>query len=118
VSAPGDVEGNPIRFTATGVAAPANATLTIQAGNDQTVGSGGTVPIAPAVLVTSGGVPQANVTVQFSGTGTITPQTVQTDANGIARLTSWQLPTGVGTYTLFATIPGTGASVQFTARVQ
>jgi hypothetical protein len=57
--------------------------------------------------------------VQFitSGDGTATPQSVQTDAQGIARAT-WKLQTTPGANTLIALVSGSSASVTFTATGQ
>jgi adhesin/invasin len=119
VSYNGVIGNNPIRFTANAIAVPTNVVITKSAGDAQTAPAGSVLPTQPAVLVTSGGSPVAGVTVQFitSGDGTATPQSVQTDAQGIARAT-WKLQTTPGTNSLIALVSGTSASVTFTATGQ
>ena len=99
------------------------ADVQINDGNNQTVAPGGTLPIAPSVIVKdSGGGAVAGATVTFSvadGNGTITGAVVTTGADGIARVGSWTLPAVTGTYTLTASLPGAGGSpVTFTATAQ
>ena len=71
----------------------AAASLSVLAGNGQTVSAGEPAPIAPAVVVRDNvGSPLAGVTVQFTvtaGGGTLTGATPVSDATGIARVTSW-----------------------------
>jgi adhesin/invasin len=120
VSFPGGaIAGNPVRFTANAIAVPTNVVIAKQAGDAQAAPAGTVLGTQPAVLVTSGGVPVAGVTVQFvpSGNGVATPQFVQTDAQGIAR-TSWRLQTSAGPNTLTVIVPGTSGSVVFTATGQ
>jgi lysophospholipase L1-like esterase len=107
----GTLQGSPIVFSATGVAAPPVA-MAINAGNQQSVPSNTAVPVRPSVLVTDAagkGVP--NITVAFtirSGSGTITGVNPVTDASGIATLGSWTL--GLGGNSLFATVNGLSGS--------
>ena len=119
VSFPGEIPGNPVRFTATAVAAAVNVTIEKQQGDLQTAAAGTTTAIQPGVIVRSGTQPLANATVTFttSGNGTATPQTVQTDANGVAR-TTWRLATTAGTNTLVATVANSSAAAVFTATGQ
>src|SRR5205823_8281303 len=96
------------------------ADMTINDGNNQTVGPASTLPTAPSVIVKdSGGGAVAGATVTFSvasGNGSITGAVDTTGADGIARLGSWTLPSAPGTYSLTATLPGAGGSPQtFTA---
>jgi hypothetical protein len=119
VSFPGEIPGNPVRFTATATTAAVNVTIEKQQGDLQTAAAGQNVAVQPGVIVRSGTTPLANVTVTFttSGNGTATPQTVQTDANGVAR-TTWRLSTTAGTNTLVATVPNATAAAVFTATGQ
>jgi lysophospholipase L1-like esterase len=107
----GTLQGSPIVFTATGVAAPPVA-MAISAGNQQSAPANAAVPVNPAVLVTDAdgkGVP--NITVAFtvrSGTGSITGANAVTNASGIATLGSWTL--GIGGNSLFAAVDGLSGS--------
>jgi adhesin/invasin len=116
VQAP-NVSGNPVRFVANAVTAPVGLTVSVVDGDNQTAQLGTNVPIRPVVIVRDAdGNPVAGVTVNFSivgGGGGLSGATQTTDANGIARVGSWQLG-AIGPNTLRATIPG-GASVDFTA---
>ena len=94
--------------------------LVINAGNNQSVAAGATVPVAPSVKVTDAGDnPIANVAVTFavaSGGGTITGASATTNASGIATVGSWTLGTAAGPNTLTATSAAiSGASVTFQA---
>jgi adhesin/invasin len=106
-----------VTFTATGTAGAA-ASMVVSAGQNQTASAGSAVTIAPAVLVRDArGNPVANVEVVFSvgsGGGTITGETVRTNAAGIAAVGSWILGGAVGTQTLIAR-SGTLSDVTFTA---
>ena len=119
VSFPGEIPGNPVRFTATAVTAAVNVTIEKQQGDQQTAAAGTNTAIQPGVIVRSGTTPLANATVTFttSGNGTATPQTVQTDANGVAR-TTWRLATTAGVNTLVATVANSTAAAVFTATGQ
>ncbi len=95
-------------------------TLQVVAGDGQLAAAGTPVGVAPAVqLLDTRGKPMRGVTVQFSasGTGTVTPATVTTNAQGIAAITSWTLPRQVGSHQLTATTKGVLPAV-FTATAQ
>ncbi len=118
------LQGSPVIFAATAVAAPPVA-MAINAGDGQNVTAGTAVPVRPSVLVTDAqGRGVSGVTVTFSlrsGNGSITGTTPATDASGIATLGSWTL--GLGGNSLFAQVPGlAGSPLVFvasgTARVQ
>ena len=65
-----------------------------QGGNNQWASPSSPLPGAIGVQLVLAGEPQAGVTISFSTTsGTITPATVSTEANGIAAAT-WTLPAG------------------------
>jgi adhesin/invasin len=94
--------------------------ITLFAGNDQTVESGTAVPVRPAVIVRDqNGGPFAGTIVTFaveSGGGSATGLIDTTDSEGIARVGSWTLGAQPGGNTLLATAPGlTGDPVRFTA---
>ncbi len=78
---------------------------------------GTAVTSQPSVKVMAGGVPVANVPVTFTASegGTVSPSTVTTNGSGIATVSSWALGTTTGAHTVTATVPGLGATVQFTA---
>jgi hypothetical protein len=107
----------PATFTATGVPL-APASLTKQAGDNQTALPGTNVPIAPSVLVRdqhNNPVPNATVTFAVaSGGGSITGGTATTNASGVATVGSWRLGNTPGTNTLTASVSGV-AAVTFTA---
>jgi adhesin/invasin len=117
VSFPGEIPGNPVRFTANATTAPVNVTVEKQQGDQQTAAAGQNTAVQPSVIVRSGGQPLAGATVTFTttGNGTATPETVVTDANGVAR-TTWRLATTAGANTLVATVGS--ASAVFTATGQ
>ncbi|MDF1503100.1 Ig-like domain-containing protein [Roseisolibacter sp. H3M3-2] len=119
VSYSGVIGNNPIRFTANAIAVPTNVVIAKSAGDAQAAPAGSVLPTQVAVLVTSGGTPQAGITVQFiaSGDGTATPLTAQTDAQGIARV-SWKLATAPGANSLIALVSGSNANVTFAATGQ
>ena len=85
-----------------------NATVSVNAGDAQLAVVGQAVPIAPSVLVKRNGSPAANVTITFSvvGNGSVTPSNVLSDANGIARVTSWTLNNVAGPNVLKALVAG------------
>lgn len=101
------ITGGPtVDFTATGELGPPN-TLAVQAGDAQTSEVGTAVPVAPSIEVTDvGGNPLENVEVAFVITqgsgGSLTGDTVMTDALGVATLGSWTLDTTAGDNTLEA----------------
>lgn len=118
------VESNAIDVT-TGPA----ATISIQAGNDQTAAAGTELPTDPAVLVRdSGGNPVGGVEVTFAATtggGSVDPTTANTAANGIAA-TNWTLgaaganqmtaTASVGTVTFDATATSVGSTTSLDAQ--
>ncbi|MDB4892089.1 MAG: Ig domain protein group 1 domain protein, partial [Gemmatimonadetes bacterium] len=100
------------------------ASMTIDAGNNQTVPAGSSVPILPAVLVKdAGGNPVAGVNVLFTAVtpnsyiDDVTSKTIQTNAQGIAAAQFfWQVSTTAGTNTLTASATGLANSpLTFTA---
>lgn len=108
--------GTTITFSASGIQVP--TFLSIVTFPQQQVVAGTTLHGQPGVLVTDqAGRPMAGVTVNFavtSGASTVTPATVVTGAEstaewGVARVTSWHLPT-VGVHTVTATVPGLTAA--------
>jgi adhesin/invasin len=107
----GSLQGSPMTFTATGVAAPPVA-MSISAGQDQSALAGAQVPVLPAVLVTDAkGVGVAGVSVTFSiasGSGSISGANAVTNGSGIATLGSWTL--GMGANSLLATSNGLAGS--------
>lgn len=96
-------------------------TITINAGNSQSATVGTAVSIAPSVIVKNAtdATPISGVSVTFtvaSGSGTVTPATAITNANGIATVSSWVLGPVAGANTMTATIDSlTGSPVTFTA---
>jgi adhesin/invasin len=117
----GTLSGSPVTFSATAVSGQAG-TMTIAAGNDQTVTVGTEVPIRPAVQVTDGfGNPVSGVHVSFAvaeGGGSITGADQTTDAQGVAAVGSWTVGTELGLHTLVANSPGLiGSPATFTATV-
>lgn len=113
-------------FTVTlnpGPAAQADVDPAPPASNDLTATAGSAVANPPRLRVRDqygNVVPGVAVVFEVvSGGGSIVPTgTVQSDAQGIARLTSWTLGTTAGTNTVRATVAGTGITgnpVTFTA---
>ena len=98
--------GLTVTFTATAVAGPP-ASITKEAGDNQSAPVTQSVAVAPSVRITDAqGNPVSGVTVTFavaSGGGSVTGGTQVTDANGVATVGSWTLGTGVGANTLTAT---------------
>jgi hypothetical protein len=97
-----------------------SATMSINAGNNQSTAVGTNVSTAPSVKITSSsGTPIAGHTVTFavgSGGGSITGATTTTNSSGVATVGSWQLGASAGTNTLTATASGVSGSPQtFTA---
>ena len=118
----GTLTGNPVLFTASGLAGAAN-TIAANSATAQIDTVGLPVAAPPSVLVTDlGGNPVAGVPVTFSvtaGAGSIVPVTatpVSTNASGVATLTSWTLGTapGANTVTATAAVPS-GSPVTFNA---
>jgi len=112
--------GSPVTFTATGVAGVATQ-ITANSVTTQSDTAGLPVAAPPSVLVRDvNNNPVAGVAVTFAvtaGGGSILPATsVQTNASGIATLTSWTLGGTAGANTLTATVVGlAGSPVTFTA---
>jgi hypothetical protein len=96
----------PLTFQAVASAGPPS-TLTKVAGDAQAVQINTNVPIAPAVKLTdSFGNPIAGTLVTFtigSGGGLVNGGAVNTNASGIATVSSWRLGGAVGPNTLIAT---------------
>jgi hypothetical protein len=88
------------------------ATLEVFDGNGQTAPAGQAVPVAPAVRVTDAeSQPVADVRIRFqvaTGSGTVSDESQETDADGVARVGSWQLGSA-GVNTLTATVEGAEA---------
>lgn len=105
------VNGSPLTFTATANAA-SPATMTKQAGDNQTATPGQAVAIRPAVkVVDQFQNPIAGVTVTFAvatGGGSITGGSAATGADGVATVGGWTLGPNAGANTITATITGTG----------
>lgn len=108
-------------FTATAVPGAASVITAISTPNlgSLVVANAQAAPSTPQVRVTdSQGNPIQGVTVTFelgnANSGTITGETQTTNANGIATLGSWTLPTTAGIASVVATIPNV-TGVTFTA---
>ena len=88
------------------------ATLEVFDGNGQTAPAGQAVPAAPAVrVVDAEDQPVADVRVRFqvgTGSGSVTDESQETGADGVARVGSWRLGSG-GVNTLTATVEGADA---------
>jgi adhesin/invasin len=98
----------PLTISAT-VSAGRPATITVQAGNNQSAAVGTAVSTAPAVVVRdAGGNPVANASVVFtvaSGGGSVTgPAVVTTNAQGIATVGGFTLGSTAGANTLTAQV--------------
>jgi alpha-tubulin suppressor-like RCC1 family protein len=106
-----------VTFEATGVAGPA-ATVSVNAGNNQSGSPGMPLYANPTVLVAdSFGNPVSGVTVSFTvtaGGGSVTRASDASDSNGLATVGSWTLGPAAGTNTLNATA-GALAPATFTA---
>jgi len=102
----------PVSFTAAAMLMVLGPT-----GSGQTATVGTTLPQPLVVRVTNdAGAPVPGVGVKFmasSGSGTVTPELVVTNANGVAS-TQWTLGNVVGTQSVTATVPG-GPTVGFFA---
>jgi adhesin/invasin len=111
------VQGNPVEFTATAAAGPANRVTALTATTiNQVVGTN--VSPLPSIRVTdAAGNPVAGVQVTFAGStgSTVNGTTKQTSADGVATVDGWLLGTAVQTYTLTATVPGILTPTVFTA---
>jgi hypothetical protein len=88
------------------------STLEISDGNGQTAPAGQAVPTAPAVRVADAqDQPVADVRIRFqvaSGSGSVTEEIQETDADGVARVGSWVLGSA-GINHLTATVEGADA---------
>lgn len=108
-----------VTFNATGTAGAA-ASLTKSAGDGQFAPPGGTVAVAPAVIVKdANGNVKSGVVVTFAagvGGGSVTGATATSNAAGIATVGSWTLGPSAGTNTLIASSTGV-PSVTFSATV-
>jgi adhesin/invasin len=115
----GSLQGSPVTFTATAVAATP-AAIVIVAGDGQSAAAGSAVPTAPAVKVSDAfGNAVSGFVVTFavaSGGGSISGAAATTNSSGVATVGSWTLGPTAGLNTLTATGPGlTPSSVTFTA---
>lgn len=101
--------GSGVVFTATATVGPP-ALLTVVEGNQQTTTIGTAVAIAPGVRITDAfGNPVAGVTVTLTpaaGSGQVTGGTPTSNADGIARATSWAIGFTPGENTLTASRDG------------
>ncbi|MBM4189043.1 MAG: hypothetical protein FJ206_17220 [Gemmatimonadetes bacterium] len=123
----GPVGSKSLRFEAAGLASAATTSfqlgpgaatsLLVEAGNNQTAAAGTDLAVAPAVKLLDGaGNPVSGVPVAFavtSGGGSMTGPTASTGSDGVARVGSWRLGTGVGANQ--ATATAGALSVAFTA---
>ena len=97
-----------VLFGATGTAGAAT-TMSVSAGDNQSIGVGTAVPVAPAVLVVDAFTnPVAGVSITFapSGDGQVTMSPATTGTDGIATVGSWTLATAAGANTLVASATG------------
>jgi hypothetical protein len=105
----------PVAFNATGLV-PSTVTAVTQ--QTQTAPAGSAVQQSPGVIVRDqNGNPVPGVNVGFAvtaGGGTVSPGTVTTDADGIARSTQWTLGSAEGSNAAVATVSGL-PTVTFTA---
>jgi len=95
----------------------AGYTMVAVKGNGQSARRGTRVVTPPAVLVLHHARPVPDVQVTFkvsSGGGAVEPQSVPTNPQGVAQVTSWTLGPAVGPNELTAATPGAD-SVLFTA---
>ncbi|HUG28291.1 MAG TPA: hypothetical protein VMK53_08350 [Gemmatimonadales bacterium] len=101
--------GAAVTFTATATVGPA-ARLEVVEGDGQTATIGTAVATAPAVkLMDAFGNPVPGISITFTpaeGSGTVTGGTVNTNAQGIARVGSWVLGFSIGQQTLTASREG------------
>ncbi len=107
----------PATFNATAAVGTA-ASITKNAGDNQSASAGTSVLVPPSVVVRdANGNPTGGVSVTFavtSGGGSVTGATSVTNGAGIAAVGNWSLGNAVGTNTLIATV-GNLAPVTFTA---
>lgn len=118
-----ELDGEPPTFSAFVLAGPPTS-MAIQAPSVASQPAVEDVPVAlpPSVRVTdSFGNAVAGVLVSFVvtlGNGTVTGGEVQTNANGIATVTTWTMPVGTGVRSLIANVTGTVIpAILFTATV-
>ncbi|MFN2317135.1 MAG: hypothetical protein ABR551_01600 [Gemmatimonadales bacterium] len=101
--------GAAVTFTATATVGPA-AQLVVVEGDGQTATIGTAVATAPGVkLMDAFGNPVPGISITFTpaaGSGTVTGGTVNTNAQGIARVGSWVLGFSTGQQTLTASRQG------------
>lgn len=100
--------------------AGAAASIAVNAGNNQSGATGGSVATAPSAKVTdldANGVQGITLTFAVaSGGGSVTGASATTDASGIATVGSWTLGANAGTNMLTATASGlAGSPLTFTA---
>ncbi len=116
----GSLGGSPLTFTATAVA-DAASTIVMNGGDAQTATVNSAVLTGPSVKVVDqfgNGVAGVGVTFAVaSGSGTVDPTTtIFTDAQGVARVTSWTLGTAAGANSITATSGAlSGSPLTFTA---
>lgn len=107
-----------VTFTATAVAG-APASISKEAGDNQSAPVAEAVAVAPSVRIADGqGNPVSGVAVTFAvaaGGGSLTGGAQVTDANGIATVGSWTLGASVGVNTLTATAGSLTATFTATA---
>ncbi len=111
------IAGSPVVFSATATAGVPTS-LTITAGNGQSATSGSLLNVSPSVIVRDArGNPVSGVTVTFTpgaNSGTVTGNSVATNAAGVATAGSWRLGSIAGVQTLTASLLGV-PDVVFTA---
>ena len=81
-------------------------TMSVNAGNGQSVTVGTALPVSPSVRITDDGAPVSGVRVTFTvtgGGGMLTGPVAVTNTNGVATVGSWRMGTQAGTNTLRAT---------------
>ncbi len=110
-----------VTFVATATAPVGQGSLTpVAASDNQSAGSGATVPNAPAVVVrNAAGALQSGVTVTFavtSGGGSLAATSGVSNAQGVATAGAWRLGSAPGRNTVSASAPGyVAASLAATA---
>lgn len=96
-----------------------SATMTAESVTTQTVVAGTTATAPSVKIVDSAGNPVSGATINFAvtaGGGSVSSATVNTNASGIATLSSWTTGTTAGTNTVTATLSGiSGSPMIFTA---
>jgi glucose/arabinose dehydrogenase len=110
-----------VTFTATATAPPGQGALApVPASDQQSAGTGATVPQPPSVTVrNASGIAQAGITVTFAvtaGGGTLAATTAVSSAQGVATAGAWRLGPTPGRHTVRATATGfVAATVSATA---